>query len=64
MYKIKKKETLANTIKKVLAGIIKLSWPTEKTLTPQLRIVEAQEELQTIVKDLVFSMFISSSVTS
>ena len=47
MYKIKKKKKkpLPTPIKKVLAGIIKLSWPTEKTLTPQLRTVEAQEEL-------------------
>ena len=36
MYKIKKKETLANTIKKVLAGIIKLSWPTEKNSHPTI----------------------------
>lgn len=46
-YKIKKKKKKPSPtpIKKVLAGIIKLSWPAKKNLTSQLRTDEAQEEL-------------------
>ena len=49
MYKIKKKKKKKKPsptpIKKVLAGIIKLSWPAKKNLISQLSTDEAQEEL-------------------
>ena len=47
MYKIKKKKKTPSPtpIKKVLAGIIKLSWPTKKSLSSQLSTDEVQEEL-------------------